>query len=69
VNFQEQELGEFETVLFGQHNIENFVGAVAMSHLLGIEMDKVKEAVRSFKGVKVHLENRGKNSKNAVHDR
>jgi len=40
----------------GLHNIENATAAIAIALTLGIEDDKIKNAVRSFKGVKRRFE-------------
>ena len=40
----------------GQHNVENMTAAIAVAVLLGIEDDRIREAVRSFKGVKRRFE-------------
>jgi UDP-N-acetylmuramate--alanine ligase len=40
----------------GLHNIENAVVAIAVAHLLGIEDEKIKKAVASFRGVKRRFE-------------
>lgn len=40
----------------GLHNIENVVVAIAVAHQLGIEDEKIKAAVESFKGVKRRFE-------------
>jgi UDP-N-acetylmuramate-alanine ligase len=58
-----KDLGTFTTLLMGDHNIENCVGAIGMSHLLGLDMKSVNDAVATFKGLKVHLELVGKTEK------
>ena len=40
----------------GMHNVENAVVAIAVAHHLGIENEKIKAAVESFKGVKRRFE-------------
>jgi UDP-N-acetylmuramate--alanine ligase len=40
----------------GMHNIENTVAAVTIAHHLGIEDDKIKKAVKDFKGIKRRFE-------------
>ncbi len=40
----------------GMHNVENVVAAIAVAHQLGIEKEKIKQAVSSFKGVKRRFE-------------
>ncbi len=40
----------------GMHNVENSVAAIAVASSLGIENDKIRAAVESFKGVKRRFE-------------
>ena len=40
----------------GMHNVENAVAAIIMAHQLGIENNKIKEAIKNFKGVKRRFE-------------
>ncbi len=40
----------------GMHNIENAIAAIAVAHHLDIDVEKIKEAIRSFKGVKRRFE-------------
>jgi UDP-N-acetylmuramate--alanine ligase len=40
----------------GMHNVENAIAAIAVAHHLGIDGEKIKEAIRSFKGVKRRFE-------------
>ncbi|MEO5948027.1 MAG: UDP-N-acetylmuramate--L-alanine ligase [Chitinophagaceae bacterium] len=40
----------------GMHNVENAIAAIAVASSLGIENDKIKAAVESFKGVKRRFE-------------
>jgi UDP-N-acetylmuramate--alanine ligase len=40
----------------GEHNIENIVAAITVAHRVGIEDDKIIEAVADFKGVKRRFE-------------
>lgn len=40
----------------GMHNVENTVAAMAVCDVLGLDMEKVKDAVAAFKGVKRRFE-------------
>lgn len=40
----------------GMHNVENVIAAIAVASSLGIENDKIRAAVESFKGVKRRFE-------------
>jgi UDP-N-acetylmuramate--alanine ligase len=50
-NQQKVELG-----LAGVHNVENALGAFAIAYELGIENDKIREALNSYRGVKRRFE-------------
>lgn len=49
-------LKDIELLMGGLHNIENSVAAIAIAKELGIEDEKIKQAVASFKGVKRRFE-------------
>jgi UDP-N-acetylmuramate--alanine ligase len=49
-------LDNVELNMGGMHNVENAVVAIAIAHHLGIESDKIKEAVKAFRGVKRRFE-------------
>lgn len=49
-------LQDVHLTIGGLHNVENTVAAVAIAHILGIEDEKIKEAVAAFKGVKRRFE-------------
>ncbi len=40
----------------GMHNVENALAAIIIAHQLGIENNKIKEAIKNFKGVKRRFE-------------
>jgi len=46
----------FQTPLFGKHNVENCLGAIALSFRLGIEIKAIQKALTSFRGVRRRLE-------------
>ncbi len=47
---------DLELHIGGLHNVENAVAAVTVANYLGIEEDKIKKAISSFKGVKRRFE-------------
>ena len=49
-------LNEIVLNMGGMHNVENVTAAIAVAHHLGIEDEKIKEAVAAFKGVKRRFE-------------
>jgi len=54
------EIFELETVLLGDHNLENICGAVALCFSLNVSKEIIVNSVRSFLGVKTRLEFLGK---------
>lgn len=40
----------------GMHNVENAVAAITVAHLLGIDADKIRSAVASFRGIRRRFE-------------
>lgn len=52
----------------GLHNIENMIAAITVAHYLGIDNDKIREAVFDFRGVKRRFEYIVKNESQAMVD-
>lgn len=48
-----------ETNLFGPHNCENILAAIAMAHAVGVDPETIRRAVASFAGVRRRQEVRG----------
>ncbi|PRY84005.1 UDP-N-acetylmuramate--L-alanine ligase [Alkalibacterium olivapovliticus] len=44
--------GKFTIPSFGKHNIQNALGVIAFAHYEGLDQEKVKERLQTFKGVK-----------------
>jgi UDP-N-acetylmuramate--alanine ligase len=55
----ESHLGTFEVPMIGEHNVCNSLAAIAVSHELGLEMDAVRETLKSFSGVQRRFEVKG----------
>lgn len=59
-NFQvmlhKKSIGNFELSMGGLHNVENAIGAIAISQAMGISMQAIIKAVASFKGVQRRFE-------------
>lgn len=55
------EVCEFTTKLIGKHNVINIVGAIAVSHKMGIPLEKLRPQVRKLECVphRLELTNRG----------
>jgi UDP-N-acetylmuramate: L-alanyl-gamma-D-glutamyl-meso-diaminopimelate ligase len=51
--------GFIEISLIGRHNVDNALGVYAMARVLGIEPDVIKNAFKSFAGVRRRQEVRG----------
>lgn len=66
VSYKSSDLGEFETEMIGNHNVENCLAAIALSHDLGIDLSKIKEGIATFKGIKRRQELRGQMSNGAI---
>jgi len=54
--YKNEELGKFETRLFGQHNILNATAVIAVCAKLGLEMEKVRQALLDFRGTSRRFE-------------
>lgn len=52
----EEALGEFEIPLWGDHNVNNTVGAVIAVSLIGLSFDQIREGLRTFHGVRRRME-------------
>lgn len=52
VYFHDQFLGNFETHLFGEHNVLNTLAVIAVSYFEKIDLGKVNQELLTFKGVK-----------------
>ncbi len=56
VKLRNGETEEFSTKLIGRHNVLNIVGAIAISHKMGIELKELRPAVRRLEGVPHRLQ-------------
>lgn len=56
ISYKNQIIQGFELHVGGLHNIENAVAAIAVAKHLGIDEDKIKQAVANFKGVRRRFE-------------
>lgn len=56
VKHHDWEIKDLHLQIGGMHNVENMVAAVTVTQMLGIDAEKVKEAVSGFKGVKRRFE-------------
>lgn len=54
-----ERMGAVQVPLFGRHNVENVLGAVAITIGLGLEMHEIVAALREFRGVRRRQEIRG----------
>ena len=49
-------LDHIELNMGGMHNVENAVAGIAIAHQVGIEPEKIRDAVKTFRGVKRRFE-------------
>ncbi len=49
-------IGDIEMNMGGMHNVENAVVAITVAHQVGVDNEKIKSALRDFKGVKRRFE-------------
>lgn len=56
INNQNKTLGEFKTKLYGEKNISNIAGVIAILIDLGYGIENIKEAIKDFKGAKRRFE-------------
>jgi len=56
VVLQDERIDNVRLNMGGMHNIENAIAAIAVANSLGIEKDKIRAAVESFRGVKRRFE-------------
>lgn len=57
VCYQKEKLQNVKIHMGGLHNIENALAAIAVAKYLNIDGEKIKEALKNFKGVKRRFEN------------
>ncbi len=60
VEFKGENLGNFELSVFGEHNVLNALSSIAVAIELGIELQVIKNGLKSFKGTKRRYEFKGK---------
>ena len=63
-----QNTGEVDWSLLGQHNVNNALAAIAAAHHVGVTVEHACEALNQFKGVKRRLELRGERRGIKVYD-
>ncbi|EKE19035.1 MAG: hypothetical protein ACD_9C00161G0006 [uncultured bacterium] len=56
VECDEKSLGEFYTPLVGKHNVLNSTSIIALSHQMGLDLEKIKKALGSFQGTSRRFE-------------
>lgn len=59
---------EFSTKLIGRHNVLNIVGAIAISHKMGISLKELRPAVRRLEGVPHRLQLTDKGGMTVIDD-
>jgi len=56
VEFRKREWGVVTTQLAGNHNVSNYLGAIAVGHILDLPAKVVRDALASFRGVRRRFE-------------
>ncbi len=56
VKFLEKYLGSFEIQLVGKHNVLNALAVISVCYKLGLDMEKVREALKNFQGTSRRFE-------------
>lgn len=59
VCYKGQSEGLVEAAVIGRHNVKNALAVYALGRVMGIERDKLRDGLRTFKGVKRRQEVRG----------
>lgn len=59
LTYKEKELGDFEIKLFGRHNILNAAAVIAVCHKLNLDLNKVREGLKNFRGTTRRFEHVG----------
>lgn len=54
--YEDKNLGIFETQLIGKHNVLNATAVVATCHKLNLDLEKIREALKTFQGTKRRFE-------------
>ena len=63
-----RDLGEFTMPLLGEHNVRNALAAIAIGVDLGLDVDRLRTGLASFKGIKRRLEIVGESRGVTVYD-
>ena len=68
VHRHDQDLGDFTMPLLGDHNVRNALAAIAIGVDLGLDLERLREGLAAFKGVKRRLEIVGESRGVTVYD-
>jgi len=55
----DERMARIRVPLFGRHNVENVLGAIALCHRLGVDVEASGEALKEYRGVRRRHEVRG----------
>jgi UDP-N-acetylmuramate--alanine ligase len=55
-----KKIGKVKSSLVGRHNVMNLLGAIALCMEVGIDFEKIAEAIYSFRGIKRRMDIKGK---------
>ncbi len=59
---------DFKIYGFGFHNLLNTLGAIAMSHFIGLDFEEIKKSLLDFKGAKRRLDKLQETDKTIIYD-
>ncbi len=68
VTYRKERLGHFDVPLYGAHNVRNALAALAVGHAAGVSIERMREGLKTFMGVRRRLEKRGEARGVAVFD-
>jgi UDP-N-acetylmuramate: L-alanyl-gamma-D-glutamyl-meso-diaminopimelate ligase len=68
LTYRKEPQGHFEVPLYGVHNVRNALAALAVGRAAGLSLDRLREGLRSFRGVRRRLEKRGEVRGVSVYD-
>ena len=66
--FDVSNYGTFQMSLYGNHNVQNALAAIIICSFIGINIDDIKQGLKTFKGVQRRFDIRVKNAKHIYVD-
>ena len=66
--FDVSKFGTFQMSLYGNHNVQNALAAIIMCSYIGVNIDDIKQGLKTFQGVQRRFDIRVKNAKHIYVD-